>query len=237
MLALNQNLISKIAEPLAHHANLLAENYVRNQSPFVMQEEEDTGRGGLPAIIVAPFMLASDIMKFSMAFIANTTTVAFFSAFALVDWLLDIVFMFTLGLICRPCALLLVWIVNLAYLPIYFLAQIHRFFMETMGLIVDGWLLIFNFSGCYMFIGRHCGMFNPGFTPSALDIPILNALGLGDKETVWNTIKNLVKLPEMEKPSDVIKVRHGYRKQMLQAIPLVSELMNLADLVIDHIDF
>ena len=229
---MNHALYSRVAAPLATHINELAVNFVESHSPVVAQDE---GRGGLPAIIVAPVMLATYAIELLTAGIANTTVVSIFGAFALVDWLLDVLFMFTLGFLCKPCASIFIWLINLAYLPIYFAAWAHRFIMETFGLIFDGWLLIFNFSGCYMFIGRHCGLLNPRFTPWRFDIPILNSLGMG--EGFIATIKSLTKPPEINTTSDILKVRHNQRMNMFQGTPVMGTLLALADKVVDHIHF
>ena len=95
---MNHALYSRVAAPLATHINELAVNFVESHSPVVAQDE---GRGGLPAIIVAPVMLATYAIELLTAGIANTTVVSIFGAFALVDWLLDVLFMFTLGFLCN----------------------------------------------------------------------------------------------------------------------------------------
>jgi len=228
----NHALYERVAAPLATHINEMAVNYVASHSPVVAQDEEE-GRGGLPALIVAPVMFATFVIELLTGFIANTTIVSIFGAFAFVDVLIDFVIMFTLGFLCKTCASIIIWLISIAYLPIYFVAWGHRVIMDTFGLLFDGWLLIFNFSGCYLFIGRHCGLLRPSFASYGLDIPILNSLGQG----FTDAIKSLTKPPEINTTSDILKVRHNQRMNMFQGTPVMGTLLTLADKVVDHIHF
>jgi len=79
-----------------------------------------------------------------------------FTGLAVLDFVLDVAILMSVGQVCIHCAAALIWIINIIYLPFYLLAWVQRFFVETFGLIIDGWMLLFNFSGCYVFFGRHC---------------------------------------------------------------------------------
>ena len=104
---------------------------------------------GLPLPIVAPVMLAADAFEASIALIGNTAIWGFFVAVAMSDWFLDVLLTFTLGFVCKPCAGVIIWTVNIAMLPIYFAAWFNRFLMETIGLLIDGWLLAFKFYSAF----------------------------------------------------------------------------------------
>ena len=110
----------------------------------------------------------------------SPSSVIFF-ALAAVDLVLDWLFLFTLGLVCKPCASLLIWIVNLIYLPFYVLAYIRKVWLETFGLVIDGWMMIFNFSGCYIMFGRHCWARRSNWLWTYYDIPFFKRLA--DRET------------------------------------------------------
>ena len=196
---------------------------------------EEAAAGGLPTPVVLATFIVSGIVKGLVGFIAGGPLIYFNWIFALVDWTLTTLFNYSVGLFCAPCAGVLIWVFNIAFLPFWALGWMFRFMLETIGLLVDGWLLIFNFSGCYMFIGRHCGLLNPRFTPWRFDIPILNSLGLG--QGFLETIKSLTKPPEINQASDILQARHANRKNMFQGTPIMGSLLALADVVVDHISF
>lgn len=75
---------------------------------------------------------------------------------ALVDWLVDWVFMLLFGWWCLPCAGVFIWTINIAMLPFHILGWLQRLWLETYGLVIDGWMLLLGGSGCYLRFGKHC---------------------------------------------------------------------------------
>ena len=157
----------------------------------------EEGRGGLPVWIVLPVQLAALIWELGVVAIVTLPWWSVIAFFAVADWVLDWVFLLTIGWWCGFCSGIFIWTLNILHLPITILGWIQRFYYETFGLLIDGWLLIFNFSGCYLFLGRHCwtkGGF-PGFlNPNTfLDIPFLTT----DREQSFvENMKQLVVPPQ-----------------------------------------
>ena len=114
-------------------------------------------RGGwLPSFVVIPVLMAAWVWKMlAVATVWLPGYVAIFSI-ALVDWIIDVAVFLTFGWWCKPCAGLIIWPINLAMIPFMILGWIQRFWLETFSFVVDGWMLLFGFSGCYMRIGNHC---------------------------------------------------------------------------------
>ena len=150
----------------------------------------------LPWIVVIPVQLASSAWKLLAAFIMETPFLAFFASIATVDILFDWVVAFTVGLVCRPCASMIIWAVNIVYLPFWIAAWAHHILLDTFGLFIDGWMLFFNFSGCYLFIGRHCWMQKGGSVWLYYKIPLLQRLFSEPKGFV-GTFKELVTPPDL----------------------------------------
>ena len=133
------------------------------------------GRGGwLPWIIVVPVQLAAVVWEFGVIAMIMSPFWIVLTAIATIDWFLDWVFLLTLGLFCKPCAGIFIWIINIAMLPLVLLGWLQKAFLDTFGLIIHGWMLLFNFSGCYLFIGHHCWRKSPDKTfRTKWDIPLL----------------------------------------------------------------
>jgi len=83
------------------------------------------GNGGwLPWFVVVPVQIAS--MFFELG-VVGIVSLPFWSAIALLatlDFLLDFVFLFTIGLICKPCAGIFIWAINILMIPFLILAWI-----------------------------------------------------------------------------------------------------------------
>ena len=150
--------------------------------------------GLLPTNIVYPVMLFAEFQKFLLAFIGGGPFILIPWSFAFIDWVIEVLLMYTIGLACKPCALGPIWVISIITLPIYVIGWFFRFILETYALLFKGWLLAFNFSGCYLIFGRHCGKLNPKFTPHRLDIPVLSSLmGLGSADVSSNIFADIVK--------------------------------------------
>ena len=207
MLTNNVTTIEQFIEPLQEQLGEWAANLAAN-APLVMQEK----RGGLPSIIVAPVLLASAVWEALAIVVVALPIWAPIWALAIADWLIDWVFVFSFGLFCKPCAAIFIWLINIVYIPFYVMALALRFITETWGLLVDGWLLAFGLSGCYMFIGKHCGLLRPKGYRTKMDLPVLSALMAGDSDELWQQVKNLVTLPTIKSNAEFLQVRHENRK-------------------------
>jgi len=173
-------------------------------------------------------MLFSELNKFLVAFIAGGPWMTIPWAFAFADWVIEVVLLYTVGLVCKPCALTPIWIISILTLPIYVIGLLFRFFLETfVGLLFDGWLLFFNFSGCYMWIGRHCGRLNPGLTPTRFDIPVLNAL-VGSSQVDVKSTANI---------DAALDLLRSFRTSTLKGVPGFRAFSLAAELVMENADF
>ena len=110
----------------------------------------------LPWFVVIPVQLLSMFWELGVVAIVTLPFWSILASFAIVDWILDWVFLYTVGLVCRPCAGIFIWILNILFLPLMILGYVQRLYYETFGLVIDGWMLAFKFSGCYWIFGHHC---------------------------------------------------------------------------------
>ena len=201
-------------------------------------------RGGwLPAFIVVPVQIAA--WAWEMLGVAVMWTPGYLALFsvALIDWLLDAVFLILFGWWCLPCAGIFIWIINLAMLPFMILGWIQRFWLETFGFIVDGWMLLFGFSGCYLRFGKHCYL-NPKMRDrpmrKMMDIPWFStehAFGATPGMSFSEQLVNLVTLPDLQKSSDILQVRRANRQPLLRLLPGMDYVTPVMDAIYEHIDF
>lgn len=117
-------------------------------------QEEDGG--GLPAWIVYPVQFVAFLWELHIIVIVTFPWWIFLATVATVDWILDWVWLGLFGWWCMPCAGVFIWVMNLILLPFHIMAWLQRFRLETYGLLIDGWMLIFGFSGCYLRFGNDC---------------------------------------------------------------------------------
>lgn len=212
-------------------------------SPVVLAHEDDGGlpygsggSGGLlPWYIVVPVQLVAMFWELGVVAIVTLPWWSILASIATLDWILDWVFLFTIGLICRPCAGLFIWILNILMLPFMIWGYIQRFFLETFGLIIDGWMLAFNFSGCYFIFGHHCW-----HTPRSKH---RNMRTLWDIPLMWvdpsiDNLKALV-LPTTEEMTqdEFLQVRAANRQPLLNILPVYSQAMSIYGLLKENIDF
>ena len=124
------------------------------------------------------------------------------ASIAVVDWVIDWVFLLTLGLFCHKCAGFFIWTFNIALIPFTLIGFFQRFLLETYALVVDGWMLFFWGSGCYLRFGHDCFInkrVKDRNTRTYFDIP-------------WfSDIEQLFSIPEIEKASDIINIRRSNR--------------------------
>jgi len=110
----------------------------------------DWQKGMIPIYVIIPFQILSGIWKGLAIGIVALPWWLILASVATVDWILDWVFLFTFGIFCRPCAGFFIWVLNIAFLPFTVWGWLMRLMLETFGLFIDGWMLPFGLSGCYL---------------------------------------------------------------------------------------
>ena len=195
------------------------------------------GNGGwLPWFIVVPVQLASMFWELGVVAIVTLPFWSVVATIATLDWLLDWVFLLTIGLICRPCAGLFIWVINIAMIPFMLVGWGQRFFLETFGLVIDGWMMLFKFSGCYLRFGHHCW-----WTPrwkhrsmrTAFDIPYMIASG----ESLKDVLIDFMTPPTIENNKDFLAVRAANRAPLLNLLPGYSQASTIYRVVSENFDF
>ena len=156
----------------------------------------------------------------------------FLLSIAVLDYTLDFVFWLFFGWYCSFCAGIFIWIVNLVHLPFTIWGWIQRAFLETFGAIIDGWMLFFGLSGCYIFIGHQC-WYNDFGMYWALDIPWFTKDPEG--ANLMAKLSEKVTVPTIEKPEDFWTVRAEHRKEFLALIPVVREVIGFASIASDYL--
>lgn len=121
-----------------------------------MTEEERREGGLLPSSIVFPVQLASSIWKLLVVSLVGQALQIMIWLYILVDYVLDLVIRLFLGSICKPCAWIAIWSFKLPTFPIIILGWFFRIMIESMGFLIDGWMLFFGGSGCFLRWGHDC---------------------------------------------------------------------------------
>ena len=188
---------------------------------------------GLPAGIVVIFQLAAFIWEFGVVAIVMLPWWSILFSVALLDWSLDWVF---LGLFfwCKFCAGLFIWTYKLAFLPFTIWGWFQRAYLETFGLIVDGWMLIFNFSGCYLRFGRHCWYAKRAKHRNMrtyFDIPIMHT------NPDIQSLTAAFAPPTIETKEEFMQLRRQNRRLMTSALPGSFLIHAAADAINELIDF
>ena len=197
------------------------------------------GDGGmLPWFVVIPVQLASMVWELGVVAIVTLPFWSILATFATLDWILDFVFLYTIGLVCKPCAGIFIWVLNILMLPLMILGYVQRLYYETFGLVIDGWLLAFKFSGCYWKFGHHCW-----HTPRAkhrnmrtlFDIPLL--IATGETDDLVSVIIEAVTPPEISSSGEFREVRAAHRQPLLEALPGYNMFTTLHYYVTENIEF
>ena len=137
--------------------------------------------------MVVPVQLAAVAWELGVVGIVTFPWWSIIVVIATVDWIIDWVFLLTIGLVCKFCAGIFIWVINIAMIPLMILAWVQRAFLETFSFIIDGWMLVFNWSGCYLNIGRHCWLTPAPWNRNmrtAFDLPWMIAGG----ESLWGSL-------------------------------------------------
>jgi len=162
---------------------------------------------------------------------------SFLAILALVDWLLDWVWLGLFGWWCTPCAGFFIWTFNIAYIPFQLLAWAQRFRLETYGLLIDGWMLFFGFSGCYLRYGNDC-LFDRSWESRNMrtiwDMPLF--FNNDNERTVTQQLKALVTFPT-EDTEEMVKVSRANRQEHLSMLPFYDEISTISSSVMEHFDF
>ena len=204
-------------------------------------EEEEEKKGLLPIWVVIPVQVLSGIWKALAIAIVFLPWWLILATIAAVDWVVDWVFLVLFGLFCVPCAGFFIWILNIALLPFTIWGWILRIFLETFGLVIDGWLLLFKGNGCYLGFGHNCWIKPSWSLRRVLDIPLFftkpgDSPSLG-VDNIWDTFTKLVTPPELSQASDILHARRQNRKNLLSAVPVLGEFMFAMDYVYQYVDF
>ena len=117
---------------------------------------EDEKGGMLPGTIVFPFQVAESIWELMVISLVGTAWQALIWGYIALDWAVDSAIRLALGTICKPCAWLAIWAFKLPTFPFIILGWFFRIMIESMGLMVGGWMLFFGGSGCYLRWGHNC---------------------------------------------------------------------------------
>ncbi len=72
------------------------------------------------------------------------------------DFVYDLTVRLFVGNICIPCAWVFIWLWKIPTSPIILLGLAFRVLIAFMGAIVDGWMLFFGGSGCFLRWGYDC---------------------------------------------------------------------------------
>ena len=136
------------------------------------EEEANKPKGLLPLYVVIPVQILSGIWKALVIAIVALPWWLILATLAAVDWILDWVFLLTFGLFCVPCAGFFIWGLNIALLPFTIWGWLMRIFLETFGLFIDGWLLLFKGNGCFLLWGHNCWFKPETNLRTVLDIPL-----------------------------------------------------------------
>ena len=153
------------------------------------------------------------------------------ASIAAVDWVLDWVFLLTIGLIAKPIASIFIWILNIVHLPFTIIGWFQRLIYELWAFPIDGWL-IFLGNGCFLRFGGQCRFEGKGkIMRLRFDIPWFTG------DSLLSDIQQLVVPPEIEDIRDVVKVTRARRSLVTNMIPVWREAGMAFDAFLEHIDF
>lgn len=168
----------------------------------------------LPLYVVIPVQILGYIWEALVIWIAVLPWWLILATFAAIDWILDWVFLFTFGLFCVPCAGFFIWALNIAFLPFTIWGWVFRVLLQTFGLVVDGWLLLFGRNGCYLGFGHNCWLGGPSRSlRKILDIPVFisNEPFIDEVKESFMRLITPPDIDQLTKPSDILRVRQAHR--------------------------
>ena len=110
-------------------------------------------------------------------------------------------------------------------------------YYEIFGAVIDGWLLAFNFSGCFWVIGHHCWFTHKGRLfkmRSGFDIPIMSAL-TGDN--ILDALKSALTPPQIADNREFRAVRAANREPLLRLLPGYNQMTTIYSVINENVDF
>ena len=120
-------------------------------------EPSDEKKGGLlPSAIVFPVMLAASIWKLMVISLVGIPWQSIIWVYVIIDFVYGQVIRIFIGTICTPCAWLFIAVWKIVTLPLIIFGWFFRIMIASLGALVDGWMLIFGGSGCFLRWGYDC---------------------------------------------------------------------------------
>lgn len=184
----------------------------------------------LPTWAVVIVQVLETLWELNVVLIVTLPWWAILATIALVDWIIDWIWIGLFVWWCKTCAVIFIWIFNIAFLPFHIFGWLQRFRLETFGLLVDGWMLFFRGSGCYINWGRHCWFkrrLKDRNYRTIWDIPIMNRED-EDGQSIAGGLSSYFMPTDINDPISYAKVKSAHRKGMLvDALPNFDKLLAL----------
>ena len=115
-------------------------------------------KGLLPPAIVFIVQILSSVWKGLALTLVGFPFQILIWSFTVLDIAWSNFFRIVLGTWCKPCAWVLVWLFKVATFPLLVLGWSFRIFLAVVGFAVDGWMLFFGGSGCFLRWGYDCNV-------------------------------------------------------------------------------
>ncbi len=114
--------------------------------------------GLLPPAIVLVVQMASSVWKLLVLSLVGFPIQLLLWVFSVLDIAWGQLFRVLLGSFCKPCAWIAIWVFKGATFPILLFGWMFRIFTGVVGFMVDGWMLFFGGSGCFLRWGHDCSV-------------------------------------------------------------------------------
>ena len=118
--------------------------------------DEVEQKGLLPPAVVLIVQILSSVWKSLALTLVGLPIQIVLWAFTLADITWSNLFRVLLGTWCKPCAWVVVWLFKVATFPLLVLGWVFRIFLAIVGFTIDGWMLFFGGSGCFLRWGYDC---------------------------------------------------------------------------------
>ena len=162
MLADPSSLVPDLVLPQPDNLTPLFNHFQKQPAPPPGEEwmyyPEEEKSGMLPEFVVWTFQIIGFIWEFFWILLYGAIPQALFLAWWIADFAIDLVVRFFIGSWCKPCAWVFIWIVNVPGIVFWFVGGIWRLGVQTWGLPIDGWMILFQGSGCFLRWGHDCRM-------------------------------------------------------------------------------
>ena len=127
-----------------------------NGEEWYYEAPEEGGGGMLPDFVVWTFQILGLVWELLFVVLYGSIPQTIFTGWFFVDLVIDSLVRLLLGSWCKPCAWVVIWVVNVPGIIFWFFGGLWRIVVQTWGLPVDGWMLLFEGSGCYLRFGHDC---------------------------------------------------------------------------------